>query len=87
MVIHIKISKIFFIIVLLLVLFSCKKEQENKITINTETNVIPKKDVNNKCNMPEEVRNYIISNKEYEFLTDKDLKLIKEYLDSSFCST
>lgn len=79
--------KNFLIILALLTLFNCKKAQDNKLILKEETIVLPKKNVKDKCDIPEEVRSYIESNKQYEFLIDNDLKLIKEFLDSSFCPT
>lgn len=80
-----KMIKKILIILSILTLINCKKGQENKTTLNKETNTLSKVDIKDQCNLPEEVRRYIESNKEYEFLPDDDLKLITEYLNLSIC--
>ncbi|NJM80346.1 MAG: hypothetical protein HC854_13365 [Flavobacterium sp.] len=49
--------------------------------------VSAKNDVKYKCDIPDEVRSYIESNKEFEFLKDKDLNLIIDYLEPTSCPT
>jgi hypothetical protein len=74
------------ILIILLSLFNCKNQQENKNILDEKTDTITTSSVKNECGIPQEIISYITSNKELELLTIKDLKLLKEYVNISLCS-
>jgi hypothetical protein len=74
------------ILIILLSLFNCKNQQENKNILDKKTDTITISSVKNECGIPQEIMTYITSNKEFELLTIKDLKLLKEYVNISLCS-
>jgi len=87
--------KKFLILIILLSLFNCKHQQEKENIPNkkqekenisnkkTDTISISKK---KECDIPQEIISYISSSKEFELLLLKDLKLLKEYVNTPLCS-
>jgi hypothetical protein len=74
------------ILIILLSLFNCKNHQENKNILDKKTDIVTISSVKNECGIPQEIMTYITSNKEFEVITNKDLKLLKEYVNISLCS-
>ncbi len=77
-------------LLMLIVLFlqlNCKKTEEISNVENKKMDSLTVNSVKSKCDIPTEIQKYLSSNDEYELLTEKDLKLIKEYINSSICPT
>jgi len=72
------------IIILIFILFTnCKKEQDKSIAIRVDQDVLSKKVIENENEIPNEIKTYIDSNSDFEMLAEKDLKLVKEQVQSS----
>lgn len=74
------------ILIILLSLFNCKNQQENENVLNKKTDTISTISEKKECDIPEEVLSYISSDKKFELLTIKDLKLLKGYVNTPLCS-
>ena len=71
-------------IILIFILFTnCKKEQDKSIAISVEKDVLSTKAIENESEIPNEIKTYIDSNSDFEMLAEKDLKLVKEQVQSS----
>ncbi len=71
-------------IILIFILFTnCKKEQDKSIAIRVDQDVLSKKVIENENEIPNEIKTYIDSNSDFEMLAEKDLKLVKEQVQSS----
>lgn len=78
--------KNFLILIILLSFFNCKNQQENENVLNKKTDIISTISEKKECDIPEEVVSYISSNKMFELLTIKDLKLLQGYVNTPLCS-
>lgn len=68
-------------------LLNCRNKVFNVKMANEEAIALLPNDTNDKCDIPDEIRSFVASSKEFELLTEKDLKLIRKFVDSSICPT
>ncbi|KAF2517738.1 hypothetical protein [Flavobacterium foetidum] len=74
------------ILIVLLTLFSCKKQNGNINILNNRIYTVSTITIKTECNLPQEIKSYIGSNTDFELLTIKDLKLLGKYVNISLCS-
>jgi hypothetical protein len=81
-----KMIKKILILIVFLCSLNCKNKEEDKNILDSKTDTTTISSSKDECGIPQEIIAYITSSKEFELLTIKDLKLLKEYVNISLCS-